>query len=101
MNGRSDWLVPEARADLAVVVQAMSEHWPGQVSLVDPPHVSFGSIAMVSRCPRDFVLPPKTDIHRKARHVSKVPIPEVASLFDHPVDAGPEGRLHLHRQEFE
>jgi hypothetical protein len=25
-NGRSGWLVPEARADLAVVVQAMSEH---------------------------------------------------------------------------
>jgi hypothetical protein len=26
MNGRSDWLVPEARADLVVVVQAMREH---------------------------------------------------------------------------
>jgi hypothetical protein len=26
MKGRSRWLVPEARADLAVVVQAMSEH---------------------------------------------------------------------------
>ena len=59
MKGRSGRLVPEARADLAVVVQAMSEHslhtsLTGKASdhgdldgraLVEPPHVSFGSKA--------------------------------------------------------
>jgi hypothetical protein len=39
----------------------------------------------------------KADIHRKGRHVSKVPIPEVASLFDHPVDAGAERRRKFER----
>ena len=59
MKGRSGRLVPEARADLAVVVQAMSEHslhtsLTGKASdhgdldgrtQVEPPHVSFGSKA--------------------------------------------------------
>jgi hypothetical protein len=77
MNGRSGWLVPEARADLAVVVQAMSEHslhtsltgktppimailmgahWLGQVSLVDPPHLSSGSFASILPGRRDVRL---------------------------------------------
>jgi hypothetical protein len=38
-----------------------------------------------------------TDIIRPLRHVSNVPIPEVASLFDHPVDAGAERRRKFER----
>jgi hypothetical protein len=38
-----------------------------------------------------------TDIIRRARVVRFVPIPEVASLFDHPVDAGAERRRKFER----
>ena len=42
-------------------------------------------------------LPQLADILRVIRRVSKVPIPEVASLFDHPVDAGAERRRKFER----
>jgi hypothetical protein len=42
----------------------------------------FGDVRVTS------ALPLKADIHRKVRHVSKVPIPEVAASFDHLVGAG-------------
>src|SRR5258706_2757873 len=42
-------------------------------------------------------LPPKADSSRTSCHVSEVPIPEVASLFDHPVDAGAERRRKFER----
>ncbi len=42
-------------------------------------------------------LPSTTDITLRTRHVRFVPIPEVASLFDHPVDAGAERRRKFER----
>jgi hypothetical protein len=39
------------------------------------------SKATVWRCPRYFRFTPKTDIHREAQHVSKVPVAEVLALM--------------------
>jgi hypothetical protein len=42
-------------------------------------------------------LPPNSDVARCGRYFAFVPIPEVASLFDHPVDAGAERRRKFER----